>query len=156
MPQNDHPDELLRVANRDAADTIDVRRVVKLCESVGDAFRNYVDGTGLDAKQLAAEVPRLLESHVQLAALKRAGYGFEEINRLDAENKSLRAALDEACAIAEAAIPKMWPMDQEPAQLTQVITLDAGVLYRQRARIAELRARKWRLEEAVTNLKETP
>jgi hypothetical protein len=121
-------------------EAIDVRRVVKLTESVTDAFGNYTTGTGLAAKQLAAMVPKLLDSHVHLEALRRAGYGVEEIRRLDAENAKLRAALDEACAIAEAAIPKMWPVDQAPEpQLTQVITLDAEVLFRQRARIAELR-----------------
>jgi NTP pyrophosphatase (non-canonical NTP hydrolase) len=40
---------------------IDIRRVVKLCESVTDAFGNYTAGTGLAAKQLAAVVPTLIE-----------------------------------------------------------------------------------------------
>jgi NTP pyrophosphatase (non-canonical NTP hydrolase) len=71
----------------------DVRRVVKLTESVAEAFCNYTSGSGFDAKQLAAEVPKLLDSHVHLGALKRAGYGIEEIMRLDVENRGLRDTL---------------------------------------------------------------
>jgi NTP pyrophosphatase (non-canonical NTP hydrolase) len=40
---------------------VDIRRVIKLCESVTDAFGNYTAGTGLAAKQLAAVVPTLIE-----------------------------------------------------------------------------------------------
>lgn len=75
---------------------IDVRRVVRLTESVADAFKNYVDGSGHDAQLLAAAVPALLDSHVHLEALRRAGYGVEEICRLDAEIDKLRAALAKA------------------------------------------------------------
>lgn len=75
---------------------VDVLRVVQLCESVGDAFKNYVGGSGLDAKQLAAEVPRLLADHVYLQALGRGGYGVEEIKKLDAEVARLRNELANA------------------------------------------------------------
>lgn len=74
---------------------VDVRRVVKLCESVAYAFNNYTDGSGFDAKQLAAEVPRLIDDHVHLKSLKRAGFGVEEIRRLAAEIEQLRERLSD-------------------------------------------------------------
>lgn len=47
---------------RRADGQIDVQYVLKLAQSVGDAFRNYVpEGSGFDAKQLAAVVPTLIE-----------------------------------------------------------------------------------------------
>ena len=79
-----------------AAAEVDVRRVVRLAESVAHAFDNYVGGSGLDAKQLAVVVPRLLDDHVHLQALRRAGYGVEEIKRLDAEVARLRGELAQA------------------------------------------------------------
>lgn len=98
MPQSDLGRTIDGIA-RDVAETstsgdvVDVRRVTKLCESVAYAFRNYIDGAGFDAAQLAAAVPKLLTDRVELAALKRAGFGGEEIQRLDADNARLRAAL---------------------------------------------------------------
>ena len=68
----------------------------RLAESVAHAFDNYVGGSGLDAKQLAVVVPRLLDDHVHLQALRRAGYGVEEIKRLDAEVARLRGELAQA------------------------------------------------------------
>lgn len=46
--------------------SIDVRQVVTLCDSVRSAFSNYLDGTGFDAKQLAAEVPKVLDENERL------------------------------------------------------------------------------------------
>lgn len=83
------------VQTDDRDDEIDVRRVIKLCESVTVAFGNYETGTGLAAKQLAAEVPKLVGDHVKLKELKRAGYGIEEIRRLDAEIERLRERLND-------------------------------------------------------------
>lgn len=75
-----------------AATEVDVRRAVQLTERVAHAFGHYTDGSGHDAKQLAAIVPRLLDDHVHLKALRRAGYGVEEIKKLDEEIARLRAA----------------------------------------------------------------
>ena len=45
-----------------------VRRAVALRDSVEAAFRNYLDGSGFDAKQLAVEVTKLLDDRKVLQA----------------------------------------------------------------------------------------
>ena len=45
-----------------------VRRAVALRDSVEAAFRNYLDGSGFDAKQLAVEVTKLLDDRKALQA----------------------------------------------------------------------------------------
>lgn len=56
------------------------RDVLKLAASVADAFRNYTGGSGLDAKQLALEVPSLLnggpvETQATISAWAEATFG---------------------------------------------------------------------------------
>ena len=131
---------------------LDVRRVVKLRESVIAAFGNYSSGSGLAAKQLAAEVPALLGAYVQLGAMKRAGFGVEEIKRLDAENEKLRDELVDVTRERGEALDRESALLQKRDDLQTKLTDAKSYLAGATAKVQEFEADLGRARCEIKNL----
>jgi MazG-like family len=133
---------------------INVQNILKLCESVTNAFGNYMDGSGFDAKQLAAEVPMLIaestraETQVSISQWAEATFGPSGSNAraVARANREMSELLEHVTAD-----------DRHPGAAEEVADI-VIVLYRIATRLgvdlhplidakmAKNRARTWRLD----------